>query len=168
MVNYLIPKEYVNSIQNIDLYSLKSKGIKGLVVDLDDTLLPRVEFRIPLTTYQWVEKSKELGFKISLVSNGSRIKRLKRITESLNIEGTALAFKPLPYAFNQVISKMGFEPDRIAVIGDQILTDVIGGNLRGMYTILVKPLSPEASLIRMPFRIFESYLVKLLGLRTRP
>jgi len=161
---YLKPKEYLDSVLDIKIEKLKSLGIKAIIADIDDTLLPRLEFRVPLVTYNWIEKVKESGLKIYLATNGTRVKRLERIKESLEINGTAFAFKPLPFAFKGAISSLGVKPNQIAVIGDQILTDIIGGNILEMYTILVKPLSPETSLIRIPFRLFENLLIKLLKL----
>ena len=66
MKKYLIPGQYINAIYDIDLDRLKRSGITTLIIDLDDTLLPRAESRIPLKTYSWIEKAKEEGFKIYL------------------------------------------------------------------------------------------------------
>ncbi|MEK7376653.1 MAG: YqeG family HAD IIIA-type phosphatase [Candidatus Margulisiibacteriota bacterium] len=165
MKKYFIPCQYVKSIYNIDLERLKRAGINTLIIDLDDTLLPRTESRIPLKTYSWIEKAKEEGFRIYLASNGARVERLNNIAADLGIDGSALAFKPFPFAFKKILSKAGIDAAEAAVIGDQLLTDILGGNLLGAYTILVNPLSPERSLIRIPYRIFEDLIARALKIK---
>ena len=165
MKNYLVPRRYVNSVYDIDLDSLKSKGICVLLIDLDDTLLSRTESRIPLKTYSWIEKAKDLGFAVYLASNGTRVERLNKIAADLGIEGLALAFKPFPFAFKKLLAKAKVNAWQAAVIGDQLMTDILGGNLLGAYTILVNPLSPERSLIRIPYRLFESFLARMMKIK---
>lgn len=160
----LRPKEYASSVFTIDIGRLYKKGIRGFIVDLDDTLIPRPEYRIPFSIYSWVEKVKEYGIKLCIVSNGGGTRRVEYISDSLNVKGFSLSFKPLPFAFKKAIAHLGTSPSQTAVIGDQIITDVIGGNLIGAYTILVKPVSKEISLIRMPMRFIEENLLKFLSL----
>lgn len=161
---FIRPKEYVSSIFTIDIDDLVKKGIKALIVDIDDTIMPRSEYKIPFAVYSWVEKVKEKGLKIFLVSNGSRVPRTDYISKSLGINGMALSFKPLPFAFKKAMNAMDAAPEETAVIGDQILTDVIGGNLLGAYTILVKPVAKEVSMIRMPMRFLEDSIINSLDL----
>lgn len=160
----LRPREYASSVFTIDIEGLYKKGIRGFIVDLDDTLIPRPEYRIPFSIYSWVEKVKEHGIKICIVSNGGSTRRVEYISESLNIKGFSLSFKPLPFAFKKALLHLGTSPGQTAVIGDQIITDVIGGNLIGAYTILVKPVSKEVSFVRMPMRFIEEGLLKFLNL----
>ncbi len=160
----LRPKEYDSSVFTIDIGGLYKKGIRGFIVDLDDTLIPRPEYRIPFSIYSWVEKVKEHGIKICIVSNGGSAKRVEYISESLNVKGFSLSFKPLPFALKKALTHLGTSPANTAVIGDQIITDVVGGNLIGAYTILVKPISKEVSPIRLPMRFIEDSLLKFLKL----
>lgn len=160
----LRPKEYTSSVFTIDINSLYKKGIRGFIVDLDDTLIPRPEYRIPFSIYSWIEKVKEHGIKICIVSNGGGAKRVEYISDSLNIKGFSLSCKPLPFVFKKALSHINTVPGQTAVIGDQIITDVVGGNLIGAYTILVKPVSKEVSLMRMPMRFIEEGLLKFLKL----
>lgn len=167
IARYLIPTQYVSSIHEIDIDHLVAAGIKGLIVDLDDTLLTRTEFKVPLSAYNWIQKVKDKNIKICLASNGSRIARLNYIAQTLNIPGSALAFKPFPPAFNKALKILGTKAKETCVVGDQILTDIIGGNILGMHTILVKPISEERSLIRAPYRYIENFLVDFLDIKTR-
>jgi uncharacterized protein len=161
---FLRPKEYASSVFTIDIDRLYRMGIRGIIVDLDDTLIPRPEYRVPFSIYSWVEKVKERGMNICIVSNGGSSKRVEYISDSLNIKGFSLSFKPLPFAFNKALSHLGTQPGQTAVIGDQIITDVVGGNMIGAYTILVKPVSREVSLVRLPMRYIEEGLLKFLNL----
>ena len=160
----LRPRQYASSIFTIDIDRLYKKGIRGFIVDLDDTLIPRPEYRIPFSIYSWVEKVKEHGIKVCIVSNGGGTRRVEYISDSLNVKGFSLSFKPLPFAFKKALAHLGTSPAQTVVIGDQIITDIVGGNLIGAYTILVKPVSEEVSLIRMPMRFIEEGLLKFLNL----
>ncbi|MCX5749969.1 MAG: YqeG family HAD IIIA-type phosphatase [Candidatus Saganbacteria bacterium] len=168
LADYFRPKEYVDSVYRIDLDRLYRRGIRALIIDLDDTLIPRRDYSVPMTIYAWVEKAKEKGFKIYLASNGSRLPRVKYIIKTLQIDGNALSFKPLPFAFYNAMKVLDVSAGDTAVIGDQLITDMLGGNILGMYTILVNPLSEETSLFRMPMRLLDNFLIRLLKLRPRP
>lgn len=159
--SYLEPTEQVPSIYDIDLHGLKLFGIKGLILDLDDTILPKNEYKISLSLYSWIEKIKDTGFKIYIASNGGRSARLKYILGELNLKGNAFSFKPLPFIFYHALSNMKLKPSETAVIGDQLITDTLGGNLLRMYTILVKPLSKELSFTRVIMKIAEDFLMKI-------
>jgi uncharacterized protein len=165
IAGFLKPKEYVRSVLDINIDNLKSFGIKAVIIDLDDTLLPRVSYQVPLSSFEWVEKLKNSGIKIYMASNGSRIHRINYILSELKIEGQGFAFKPLPFVFNKAMRKLGVKPAQTAIIGDLLLTDVLGGNLLKSYTILVAPMSKEESLIRMPMRVIEEFLLELLEIR---
>lgn len=160
----LIPKEYASSIFTINLESLLKKGLKSIIVDLDDTLIPRREYKIPFSVYSWIEKVKECGFNICIVSNGSSSKRVEYIANSLNVKGFHFSLKPLPFILKKAISFLNTTPSKTVIIGDQILTDILGGNLLNAYTILVKPVAKETSILRLPLRFIEEKLIKLLKL----
>lgn len=162
--DYFCPRAYVDSIFSIDFDELKRSGIRALIIDLDDTLIPRREYSVPVSVFNWIEAAKEKGFKIYLASNGGRLPRVNYIVRSLQIEGNALSFKPLPFAFRHAMKVLKVPAENTAVIGDQLITDVLGGNILGMFTVLVKPLSEETSLIRIPMRLLEEFLIKLLKL----
>ncbi len=161
----LKPKRYFSSVNDINLDELKRKGIRSIIVDLDDTLLPRREYKIPLSTYTWIQQAKEKGFKIFIASNGSRLLRIEHVARTLQVDGQGLAFKPLPFAFMKFLSKSGSDVKETAVIGDQLITDILGGNLLNMHTILIDPMSVETSVIRVPFRVMEDFLIRFFRIR---
>lgn len=159
------PDEQVMSIYDIDLHNLGLRGIKGVVLDLDDTILPKNEYRIPISLYSWIERLKDMGFKLFLASNGGRAARVKYISEVLKIEGNAFSFKPLPFIFFSIFSKMKLKPNEVVIIGDQLLTDVFGGNLAGMYTVLVKPSSKVLTVTRAVMKVLEDIVTKALNIK---
>ena len=87
----------------------------------------------------WIESVKKKGFKVCIVSNASQ-KRVERFNESLKLNAIHRASKPGSKSFLKAMELMGTKPSETAVIGDQIFTDVYGGNRLNMFTILVKPI----------------------------
>lgn len=133
-----IPDIYQKSIYTIDYSKLMTKGIKCLLFDLDNTII------VPHTS-EVSEKAKDLfislkqkGFKVIIFSNSLKSK-VKVHQQFLKVNAISLACKPLSYNFKKIIKKTNFKPSEIAIIGDQLLTDIAGGNNVGITTILVNP-----------------------------
>ncbi|MGB9779473.1 YqeG family HAD IIIA-type phosphatase [Caldanaerobacter sp.] len=142
MYKKLIPDMIVESVHKIDLNFLKNKGITSLILDIDNTLLPKKEKFLDKYTVEWLEIAKKEGFKICLVSNNTR-KRVNQLKEKTGIPGIAWAIKPRKGAFKKALKLLDAKPHETAIIGDQIFTDILGGKRVGLFTILVKPLSDD-------------------------
>jgi HAD superfamily phosphatase (TIGR01668 family) len=142
MYKKLIPDMIVESVHKIDLDFLRNKGITSLILDIDNTLLPKKAKFLDEDTVEWLEKAKEKGFKICLVSNNTR-KRVNQLREKTGIPGIAWAIKPRKGAFKKALKLLDAKPHETALIGDQIFTDILGGKRVGLFTILVKPLSDD-------------------------
>lgn len=136
----LSPDFYFRSVNDIDLDALRARGIDTLLVDLDNTLLPRDRAEIPDPSRRWIKSVAEKGFKLCLVSNNWH-ERVALVAEELEVELVAKAVKPLPFAFLVALRRMGSTRGSAAVVGDQMFTDVAGGKLLGMATVMVLPLS---------------------------
>lgn len=136
----LSPDYYLRTVSDIDLDELKARGVDTLLVDLDNTLLPRDGSDIPEIARAWSQSLGEEGFTICLVSNNWH-ERVSTVAHELGIQLVAKAVKPLPFAFLKALRKVGSTRKRAAVVGDQMFTDVLGGKLLGMVTIMVLPLS---------------------------
>ncbi|HYK73077.1 MAG TPA: YqeG family HAD IIIA-type phosphatase [Pseudoneobacillus sp.] len=135
-----MPNQHVKSIFQITPDSLKEKGIKGIITDLDNTL---VEWDRPLATpklVNWFEDMKKSNIAITIVSNNKEL-RVKAFSDPLNIPFIYEARKPLRRAFYRALQQMGLQKQETVVIGDQLLTDVLGGNRGGFHTILVVPVA---------------------------
>lgn len=140
MLNQFIPRAAVRSVFDIDLDSLKQKGLKGIITDLDNTL---VGARVPYATPEladWLELVQSRGFKLVIVSNNSR-DRVSTFAEPLSVPFIHRAKKPIGIAFRKSLDIMQIGADEAAMIGDQMLTDIFGGNRMGLHTILVEPIA---------------------------
>lgn len=161
MLEIFRPEEYYPSIFEIDLGGLKKKGIKGLIVDLDNTLLPRYEEKVPLRLLSWLKELNSQGFKAVIVSNNWS-GRVTAIAAKLNLPLVAPAVKPRRGAFKRGMKVLGTAVSETAVIGDQLFTDVFGGKRCGLYTILVKPASPKEMFHTRVLRYFEKIILRRL------
>lgn len=140
MLKHFLPNEHVKSILDIKPEDLKEKGIKGIITDLDNTL---VEWDRPNATPQlikWFDQMKKHNILVTIVSNNKEA-RVKAFSDPLQIPFIFRAKKPLGPAFNKALSQMGIKKEETVVIGDQLLTDVLGGNRSGFHTILVVPVA---------------------------
>lgn len=162
MIEYFRPKECLESIYQVDFEGLRNRKIKGLIMDLDETLLPREMNAITPVLFSFIDRIKSYGFSIYLLSNSMREERVEHVGKTLSIPWMTLSMKPLPFAFNHVRTKFGLESREIAVIGDQLFMDILGGNLSGMHTILVRPMSPETMWIRKVMRLLEKWVLDRL------
>lgn len=140
MLKHFLPNEHVKSILDIKPEELKARGIKGIITDLDNTL---VEWDRPSATPQlikWFEEIKRNNILVTIVSNNNE-ERVKAFSDPLHVPFIFRARKPLIPAFNKALSQMGIQKEEAVVIGDQLLTDVLGGNRSGFHTILVVPVA---------------------------
>lgn len=162
MKGILLPRLYVDSIAEITADVLKKIGIKGLILDIDNTLVPNHVADADDNVLEWTDAMKAAGFKLCIVSNGAR-KRVERFNEKLDLFAVHRAMKPARRAFLKAGMVMGLESRQIAVVGDQIFTDVYGGNRAGMFTILVKPIDCNEGIFVKLKRIFEKRILRELS-----
>lgn len=142
MLDVLLPDLMVDRIQDINLDILLKKNIKGLILDIDNTLVPNFMKEADDNAVQWIEKVKNAGLKVCIVSNASETRVIK-FNERLKIFAIHRASKPGTKAFLKAARNLELEPKEIAVVGDQVFTDVFGGNRANMFTILVKPIDKK-------------------------
>ncbi len=139
MLSMLCPDLYVPSICQVDLSRLVARGINGMVLDIDNTFVDWGSSDIPAPVLAFFDEAKARGLRLCMLSNNFR-GRVEAISGILGIPA-ARGLKPMRPAFRAALALLGTSPRETAVIGDQIFTDVLGGNLAGMYTILVIPTS---------------------------
>lgn len=139
MLSKFLPNEHVKSIFKIDPVSLRQKGIKGIITDLDNTLVAWDVKNATPEIIQWFKEMKEQDIKVTIISNNKQ-ERVKLFSEPLDTPFVYSARKPLSQAFKSAAREMELKKEEIVVIGDQLLTDVLGGNSAGFYTILVVPI----------------------------
>ncbi|MDW7677954.1 MAG: YqeG family HAD IIIA-type phosphatase [Bacillota bacterium] len=135
----LTPDLWVDTLQDIPLQQLKHKGIKGLLIDIDNTLVAWDAPEPAEPIRRWVRNAHRMGFQVVLVSN-NKTGRVKTVSDFLNVHGMAGAKKPTTGVLKKAMRLMKLTRPETAIIGDQIFTDVLGGNRLGITTILVTPM----------------------------
>lgn len=140
MFERLIPHLSVTSIYEIDLDELMKRGIKGIITDLDNTLVGAKEPSATPELTEWLSQLKARGFNVVIVSNNNHA-RVHYFSTPLNIPFIHAARKPAGSAFRKALKLLKLAPEQVVVVGDQMLTDVLGGKRMGLYTILVNPIS---------------------------
>jgi len=140
MLSSLRPDLRVAQVKDISPQTLLERGCRAILLDLDNTLLPWSDWNVPESSRQWVEAAKQLGMQLCIVSNTHHPKRLTKIAGELGIQCVARALKPRTHGFRNTAHMTGCELSDCAVVGDQLFTDILGGNLAGAYTILVNPM----------------------------
>ncbi|MDP4170167.1 MAG: YqeG family HAD IIIA-type phosphatase [Bacillota bacterium] len=140
MLKHFLPNEHVKTIFDIKPERLKQLGVKGIITDLDNTL---VEWDRPSATpklIEWFDEMRKSNILVTIVSNNNE-KRVKAFSDPLDIPFIFQARKPMGMAFRRAIAQMGIKKEEAVVVGDQLLTDVLGGNRSGFHTILVVPVA---------------------------
>lgn len=143
MLKSIIPNMYVQSIYDIDLVALQKKGIKSFIFDLDNTLVEASCLAATPELIKWFQKIEDMGMQVIIVSNNSK-GRVSHFCHPLKVPFIYTAKKPLSRAFRKALKQLDTKKQETVVVGDQLLTDILGGNRMGLYTILVVPMSFEA------------------------
>ena len=139
------PNIYLKSITALTPALLRRLGVRGLILDVDNTLTTHDNPEPDAQVLRWLEVMRQQQIEMIILSN-NRPRRVRRFAEILQMDFTANAKKPLACGFRRAAARLGLSKDKIAVVGDQIFTDILGGNLFGAKTILVRPLEPEKAL----------------------
>ncbi|ETT82386.1 YqeG family HAD IIIA-type phosphatase [Viridibacillus sp. FSL R5-0477] len=163
MYNFLMPKEFVTSIYQITPDKLKQLGVRGIITDLDNTL---VEWDRPDATeklIEWLKTIREAGIQVMIVSNNKEL-RVKAFADPLELPYIFNARKPMGNAFKRALKRLNMQRHEVVMVGDQMLTDVLGGNRLRIHTILVKPVALSDGFVtrfnRMVERRVFNYLKK--------
>lgn len=159
MLERFFPNEYKKKVSDIDVKNLSKLGIKGVLVDIDNTLVD-YEQNIDPNTFKWIENIKKEGIIFYLLSNNNK-ERVDSVGEIFDVKGIYLAGKPKRRGIVSAMSELKLKNSELAIIGDQIFTDVYGGNRLNIYTILVDQMSPKDPLLTIWKRPFEKLVVKL-------
>jgi uncharacterized protein len=138
----LCPNVKVQSIYEIDLEQLWNQGILGILFDLDNTLIEWDNHQPAPEMLTWMRQVQGMGFRVCLLSNNSA-RRVEVIAQLLNVPFFAPARKPFLRVFQQALDSLRLQAGEAAMVGDQMFTDVLGGNRLGMFTIWVTPMSSK-------------------------
>ena len=161
MFKYLYPNQFVQNIHQINLHQLTERGIRGIIADLDNTLVPWNDNAFFPEVLEWIKEVKESGFKVCIVSNNLS-ERGEDLAKALDVPAIWRAVKPRRGAFRKALTIMDLKPAKVAVVGDQIFTDILGGNRLGLHTILVLPLDRREFIGTRLVRQLEKLIIFLM------
>ena len=155
------PNIKLDRVTDITVDILNRYGINSLILDVDNTLSTHHGQVLTKGLAEWLSLMKENGIKMTVLSN-STAKRLEPFAKKIGLDYISLGLKPLPFGYLRALKRLGSRKKETAIVGDQIFTDVLGGNAVGINTILLTPIKPETSLrFRMKRRV-EAKLIKWL------
>lgn len=154
----LHPDRYVTRLADVPHEHLEEMGFAGLIVDLDNTLMGFRQTSLCEDHLAWCERAHERGFKMVMVSNNFT-ERVTGIANQLRIPCIPNALKPLPWGVMRAVRMLEMPREKIAVVGDQLFTDVLSGKLCGLYTILTEPIEAKDFPITKVFRFLEKMIL---------
>jgi uncharacterized protein len=156
------------SVLNLTPAIIQQYGLKGLVLDVDETLVPITVGLASLELQKWVEEIRACAV-LCLVSNNLSEARIGGIARSLNLPYYLGAAKPSRRKIRAALKTMDLPVQQVGMVGDRLFTDVLVGNRLGMFTILVEPIvHPDAALRSHPIRNFEVWFSEILGASITP
>ena len=155
----LYPKLYLNSVKEISLEMLEKYNLKGLMLDVDNTLISYHK-KMPEGIKEWAEKMKKANISLCIVSNSNNKQKVENVAKELDIPYIYFAKKPCKTGLKKAKKTLNLENEKIGVVGDQILTDVIGANRMGMFSILVKPIEEKDIWITKIKRPLENKIIE--------
>ncbi|NJN85742.1 MAG: YqeG family HAD IIIA-type phosphatase [Leptolyngbyaceae cyanobacterium SL_7_1] len=157
-----------DSILHLTPALLVHHNLKGLVLDVDETLVPFSMAQTSPELRQWVEQIRP-EVALWLVSNNLSQYRISRIAESLDLPYILGARKPSRRKLRQAVTAMNIPVEQVAMVGDRLFTDVLAGNRLGMFTILVEPMVDPTQLDRRSrWRDLEVWISRQLGAQLTP
>lgn len=136
------PTFWLKNVLAIDEAFLRKHNVRALVLDMDNTLSMHGNPAAEEGVSEWLDKMRSLGIKMRVVSNNTK-KRVAPLAAKLGLPFTANGAKPLTFGVNRAVKEMKVRKSRTLVVGDQIFTDVMAGNLAGIRTVLVEPFHLE-------------------------
>lgn len=161
LLNVFLPSNYSKSVFDLNFAKLKKEGIKGIITDLDNTLVPWDEPSANQTVINWIEEAKRHEIKVIIASNNSE-ERVKHFCNPLDIPYIHRAKKPLKGVYKKALERLELEKEEVVAIGDQLMTDIFGANLFGVKTILVVPVAVTDGLTTKFNRMMERQVLKLM------
>ena len=157
-MNLYIPYMYKKNIKDIDYLKLKKNNIKCLLFDLDNTIISYYDNVIKDDIINLFDDLKK-DFIVFIFSNSNK-KRVSKFNRYLNLDIIYSAKKPLSINFKKVLKNNNLQKSEVAIIGDQLMTDIRGGNNVGIMTILVDPLEKKETIFTKFNRILERHILK--------
>lgn len=136
------PTIKLDGITEISVELLKKFSIKALILDVDNTLSTHHGEQLTDGLEDWLSLMKNSGIVLVVLSNSKR-KRVEPFAGKIGLDFISLGMKPLPFGYLRALKRLGFSRKNTAIVGDQIFTDILGGKIVGVKTVLLTPILPE-------------------------
>lgn len=156
-----VPDSYYRDVYDIDYDKLYKKNIKCIMFDLDNTLALIDEGVPPIKVVNFIKKLNK-RFDTYIVSNNNKT-RIEKFCSYFDSTFVSFALKPLSKGFRTIRKLKNYDKREMCIVGDQLMTDILGGNRFGCYTILVDPLGKKDLKITSLNRFLENIILKRLS-----
>ena len=143
------------AITDVDVDELAASGVRCVLFDRDNTVVPRDTCVAPADVMDWICRVREAGIALCMVSNNFHSQQVEASAAELGCAVVHHAMKPAPFAVRRALAIVGVDASEAVLIGDKVFTDVMAGNLAGVRTILVEPQSTSDLWYTHIFRVFE-------------
>jgi HAD superfamily phosphatase (TIGR01668 family) len=140
MLEQFHPQLIVPSLHELSVMTLAEYGVRGVMIDLDNTLAPWRSLEIAAEVEEWVVELRVAGLLGCVVTNAANIHRVQPVADRLGLPCITRANKPFASGFLRALQLLGTAPEHTAMIGDQLFTDIYGANRLGLFTVLVEPI----------------------------
>ena len=160
----LKPDIKLKSITDITVELLNKFDIKALLLDVDNTMSTHHGTILTEGLMEWIDKMQQSGIKLMVLSNSKRF-RIQPFAARIGLPFISLGCKPLPTGYLRGVKALGEKRNNVAIVGDQIFTDILGGNAVGVKTILLTPIKPEDGCSFKIRRKLEKKLYKKYGFK---
>lgn len=158
------PDVKLHGITDITVELLKNHDIKALLLDVDNTMSTHHGTILTEGLMEWIDKMQQSGIKLMVLSNSKRF-RIQPFAARIGLPFISLGCKPLPTGYLRGVKALGEKRNNVAIVGDQIFTDILGGNAVGVKTILLTPIKPEDGWSFKIRRKLEKKLYKKYGFK---
>lgn len=159
-IQFVTPNSYRKNIYEIDYKKLKKEGYKNLIFDIDNTIMPVNDINVTEELRNFFQELKK-DFKICIVSNNTE-ERVNPVKKSLDVLALHNAKKPKKEAYDSALKLLEGKKEDTVMIGDQMLSDIVGGNRYGLYTVLVEPYENKYDIKTGTSRILQNIIMKKL------
>jgi HAD superfamily phosphatase (TIGR01668 family) len=162
MIESFMPDIYQKSIYYINYDKLFKKGIRCILFDLDNTIVPSHVNTPTKRLKKLFDELRDKGFKVIIMSNSPR-HRIEPFKDYLNVDACSFSLKPKSNKYERIMEKFNYKPTEIAAVGDQLLTDIYGANKLDITSILVNPLSSKDYTVTAFNRLIEKIIFNKLN-----
>lgn len=155
----VLPWRRVERVELIDPRELAASGVRLVLLDRDNTLVPRDAKTAPDSVLTWLDELRDCGIATWMVSNNFHSSQVERSAAELNCRVVHHAMKPAPVALQRAMRQAGVRPERTVMVGDQLFTDVLASSFAGVRCILVEPQCQSDLWYTKLFRLVERPLL---------